>query len=329
MAGWGTRLRPHTLTVPKPMLPLAGKPMVQHIAEGLVASSSQKTEDIVFIIRQDFGAVVEEQLLSIAQNLGARGHIRYQPQPLGTAHAILQAGDLLTGNLIVAFADTLFRSSFQIDTKKDGIIWVQQVDDPSAFGVVKVNTQGIITDLIEKPQEPVSNLAIIGIYYFGNGDLLRSEMQHLLDNNITTKGEYQLTDALENMKQKGQQFSAAQVEEWLDCGNKNATVYTNQRVLDFMAAEKLVSPDALLQNSVVVSPCYIGPGVKLINSVVGPHVSVGSGSSVIDSRVRNSIIQNKSTLKNSLIENSMVGNSATITGKFSDLSVGDYTTTNA
>ena len=175
----------------------------------------------------------------------------------------------------------------------------------------------------------MSNLAIIGIYYFGNGQLLRSEMQHLLDNNITTKGEYQLTDALENMKQKGQQFSTAQVEEWLDCGNKNATVYTNQRVLDFMSAEKMVSPDAVLQNSVVVPPCYIGAGVKLVNSVVGPHVSVGSGSTITDSRVRNSIIQHKCTLKNSLIENSMVGNSATITGKFSDISVGDYTTTNA
>src|SRR5690606_35772927 len=140
---------------------------------------------------------------------------------------------LLDGKVVVAFADTLFRADFKLDDSKDGIIWVQQVKDPRAFGVVKVDDNNTITDFVEKPEQFVSDLAIIGIYYFKDGANLRMELQYLIDNNIKDKGEYQLTNALENMKQKGIKFSPGKVEEWLDCGNKNATVYTNQRVLEF------------------------------------------------------------------------------------------------
>ena len=152
MAGWGTRLRPHTLTIPKPMLPIAGKPIVRRLVEDLIKATDEKVEDIVFIIRQDFGKQIEEQLLAIAQNVGSTGHIKYQDVPLGTAHATLCAGDFLEGNIIVAFADTLFRSEFKIDTSKEAIIWVQKVKDPSAFGVVKINAEGMITDFVEKPE---------------------------------------------------------------------------------------------------------------------------------------------------------------------------------
>jgi glucose-1-phosphate thymidylyltransferase len=184
MAGWGSRLRPHTLTIPKPMLPIAGKPIVERLVNDLIKSTDQKIEDIVFIIREDFGKAVEEKLLQISKNAGVSGTIKYQDVPLGTAHAILCAGDFLQGNLIVAFADTLFRADYKIDASKDGIIWVQKVEDPSAFGVVKMNADGVITDFVEKPKEFVSDLAIIGIYYFNDGEYLRDEMQYLLDNNI-------------------------------------------------------------------------------------------------------------------------------------------------
>lgn len=324
MAGWGTRLRPHTLTIPKPMLPVAGKPIVQRLVEDLVKSTEQNISDIIFVIREDFGKAISEQLLAIAKNVGSIGHIKFQDVPLGTAHAILCAGDLLEGNVIVAFADTLFRADYKIDAEKDGIIWVQKVENPSAFGVVKLNKDGVITDFVEKPREFVSDLAIIGIYYFKDGKYLRDEMQYLLDNNIQQKGEYWLTDAMENMKKKGAKFYKGEVLEWLDCGNKDATVYTNQRILEFSKNENLVSEKIVSENSVIIPPCFIDEDVTLKNSVVGPYVSVGKGSLIESSVIKNSIVQSKTILKNKLIENSMLGNNVTLEGRTENLSVGDY-----
>src|SRR6185369_13934209 len=183
--------------------------------------------------------------------------IYYQDEPLGTAHAILCAGETLKGKVIVAFADTLFRADFTIDEEKDGIIWVNKIEDPKMFGVVKVNNENTITDFIEKPVTFVSDLAIIGIYYFKDGEYLRKEMQHLVDNNIMEKGEYQLTNALENMKKKGTKFVPGKVIEWLDCGNKDATVYTNKRVLEMHKDEKMIASNVINENSVIIHPCFI------------------------------------------------------------------------
>ena len=325
MAGWGTRLRPHSLTIPKPMLPIAGKPIVQRLAEDLMKTVTEKVENIAFIIRRDFGKKIEEHLIQVGKELNTPVHIFYQDEPLGTAHATLCAGDLLSGKIIVAFADTLFRFNKQLDTNQEGIIWVQKVQDPSAFGVVKINAEGAITDFVEKPKNFVSDLAIIGIYYFKDGAKLRSEMQYLIDNNIREKGEYQLTNALENLKQKGTKFVPGEVSDWLDCGNKNATVDTNQRYLEFIKGEKLVSEKAVIENSVIIQPSFIDEGARIVNSVVGPHVSIGKNTVVEDCIVRNSIIQSQSSVKNQLIHNSMVGNYVNLQGKFTDLSVGDYT----
>ena len=325
MAGRGSRLRPHTLTVPKPLVPVAGKPIVQRLVEDITGVMDEPVEEIAFIIG-DFGKAVEQQLLGIAESLGAKGHVFEQTEPLGTAHAILCAKECLEGNVIVAFADTLFKADFIIDKEQDGIIWVSQIDDPSAFGVVKLDDEGVITDFVEKPTEFVSDLAIIGIYYFNDGAYLRSELQYLIDNGIKEKGEYQITNALENMKSKGSKFVPGQVTEWLDCGNKDATVYTNQRVLEFNKSNKLIADSAKLINSSVIEPCFIGENVEIRNTIIGPHVSVGDNSSIISSVISNSIIQNYSRIENGLIENSMIGNHVEYLGKKDDLSIGDYTT---
>ncbi|MCS7073667.1 MAG: nucleotidyltransferase family protein, partial [Bacteroidia bacterium] len=218
MAGLGKRLRPHTLTTPKPLLPIAGKPIVERLVEDIVSIYQGNIEEIAFIIG-DFGSAVEQQLKQVAYELGAKARICYQSEPLGTAHAIWQAKEALDGEIIIAFADTLFRANFVLDKTKDGIIWVKALEDPRNFGVVKLNEQGVITELIEKPETPVSNLAIIGIYYIKDGAWLRKEIQYLLDNKILGKGEYQLTDALEHMKAQGARFGAGEVSEWMDCGN--------------------------------------------------------------------------------------------------------------
>ena len=325
MAGMGKRMRPHTLTVPKPLIPIAGKPIVQRLVEDIAKVVGEPVSEVAFIVGR-FGAEVEQSLVKIAESVGAQGTIHYQDEPLGTAHAILCAQSALSGPVVVAFADTLFKADFTLDTSADGTIWVQRVEDPRPFGVVKLGEEGQITELIEKPQEFVSDLAIIGIYYFRDGDYLKRELQYLLDNDIKDKGEYQLTNALENMKNQGAKFIPGRVTEWLDCGNKDATVYTNQRYLEYLqeAGEDTVSKTAKLTNSVIIPPVYLGENVVLENSIVGPHVSVGDGSTVKHSVVANSIIQKSATVTNANVTNSMVGSHASFTGTPSDLSVGDY-----
>ncbi len=324
MAGMGKRMRPHTLTVPKPLIKVAGKPIVQRLVEDIAKVIDEKIDEIAFVIG-DFGKDVENQLLTIAKNLGANGSIHYQHEALGTAHAILCAEQALSGKVIVAFADTLFKADFKIETAQhDGIIWVQKIEDPTMFGVVKVDKNNVITDFVEKPQQFVSDLAIIGIYYFKDGEYLRNELQYLIDNNIKEKGEYQLTNALENMKQKGAKFLPGKITEWLDCGNKDATVYTNSRVLTFIESSDLIHSSAKNINSVIIPPCYIGENVIIEESVVGPYVSIGANTKIKRSNVSNSIIQNNTQIINSNIENSMVGAYAEIKQKPMDLSISDY-----
>lgn len=326
MAGMGKRMRPHTLTTPKPLIPVAGKPIVQRLVEDITKVCGQKVEEIAYIIG-DFGKEAEDNLIKVAESLGAKGTIYYQKEALGTAHAIYCAKESLSGPVVVAFADTLFRAEFTLDAEKDGIIWVQQIPDPRQFGVVKVNEKNEITDFVEKPQEFVSDLAIIGIYYFKDGDYLKSEIEYLLDNNITEKGEYQLTNALENMKQKGTKFSPGKVDEWLDCGNKDATVYTNQRVLENVKGkENLKSSTSTIINSEIIEPCFIGENVHIENSKIGPHVSLGSNTRVTDSVITNSIIQTNVKANASKIDNSIIGHFAELNGANGSYSISDYST---
>lgn len=328
MAGMGKRMRPHTLTIPKPLIPVAGKPIVQRLVEDIANVCAEPINEISFIIGH-FGDAIEKQLLDLAASLGAKGKICYQEEALGTAHAIMCAEETLTGKTIVAFADTLFRADFKLDSEKDGILWVSQIDDPSAFGVVKVDENNVITDFVEKPEIFVSDLAMIGIYYFREGEVLKGELQHLIDNNIMNDGEYQLPDALRNMTAKGMKFSPGKVDEWLDCGNKNATVYSNQRVLINIENELSIPTSATQENAVIISPCFIGENVILKNSVVGPHVSLGDNSVIENAVVENCIIQNNVQINRAIINNSMLGQFTKVKGKTLDLSISDYSTIEA
>jgi len=325
MAGKGKRMRPHTLTTAKPLLPIAGKPIVQRLVEDITKVCGEKVDEIAYVIGPDFGAEVEQKLIEVAKSQGAKGSIFYQNEALGTAHAIMCAADAIKGKTVVAFADTLFKADFVMDTNKEGVIWVQKIEDPRQFGVVKVNGEHVITDFVEKPQEFVSDLAIIGIYFFRDGENLRQELQYLLDHKIMEKGEYQLTNALENMKQKGLKFSPGQVTEWLDCGNKDATVYTNTRVLEFEKNNKnLISVKAQVSNSQIIPPSFVADGVKITNSVVGPYASIGEGCEINGSVISTSIVQDCARINNAIITNSMIGVAAEVTGKAIDLSVSDY-----
>jgi len=326
MAGLGKRLRPHTLTTAKPLLPIAGKPIVHRLVEDIAKVCPEKIDNIGFIIHPSFGKQVEDDLKEVAKAVGAEGKIYYQEEAKGISHAILFAKDILKGKVIIAFADTLFRADFKLDMNKDGIIWVQKVKDPSQFGVVKLDSTGTITELIEKPSTFESDLAIIGIYFFKDGEFLKNEMQYLLDNDIKEKGEYQFTTALENMKKKGARFVPGEVVEWLDCGNKDNMVQTNTRYLDLIKTQSLVASSAKIINSTINPPVFFGNNVVIENSIVGPYVSIGESSTVSDSTVVNSIVQKNCKVNKARLSNSMLGNFVNFEGQSSDASLGDYST---
>ena len=325
MAGRGSRLRPHTLTVPKPLIPIAGKPIVQRLVEDIVSVCGDKKVDEIAFIIGDFGDQVEVDLKNVAKNLGAKGSIYYQDKPLGTAHAIHCAADSMDDEIVVAFADTLFRADFTLDTEADSVIWVKQVEDPSAFGVVQFAEDGTIDNFVEKPKEFVSDLAIIGIYYFKDGLGLRKELKYLLDNNIMNKGEYQLTDALSSLLKQGKVFKPGTVNDWMDCGNKAITVETNSKMLGYLEGkDELRGENITLENSTIIEPCYIGSNVVLKNATVGPNVSLGDHCVVEDAAIEGSLIQTNSTITNINLKDSMIGNHAHVDGRWTSLSLGDY-----
>lgn len=325
MAGMGTRMRPHTLTVPKPLISLAGKTIVQRLVESIAEVCEEKINEIGFVVGH-FGEKVENDLLNIAKSVGATGKIYYQEQALGTAHAVWCASQSLNDKVVVAFADTLFFADFSISPTADSIIWVKKVEHPEAYGVVSTNSNGQISGFVEKPKDFVSDLAIIGIYYFKSGETLQKELQFLIDNDIRKSGEYQLTTALENMRAKGLTFVPGEVDEWLDCGNKNITVATHQRILARKADTNTTAKSAKIVNSTIIQPCYIAENAEIINSVVGPYVSIGNNTKVMSSVINNSIVQNNSEIQNIVINNSMIGSNAKISSAKHDLSLGDYNT---
>jgi glucose-1-phosphate thymidylyltransferase len=326
MAGRGSRLRPHTLTIPKPLIPIVGKPIVHRLVEDIAGVLNQDIEEIAFIIHESFGKKVEEDLIAIAEKLGSKGTIYYQNEALGTGHAIMCAKDSLSGPAVIAYADTLIRADFDLDQTADSVIWVKKVDDPEAFGVVNLNEANQIIELVEKPTTFVSDLAVIGIYYFKDVAVLKNELQLVLDNNIINGGEYQINDGIKQMMAKGMIFVPGEVAEWMDCGNKQVTVETNSRMLGFLHndGEHLVDYDVKLENSTIIPPCYIGKDVILINATVGPNVSLGNGCHVVDSSIKNSLVQTHSHIKNAHLDNAMIGSHASFDGNFTSISIGDY-----
>lgn len=323
MAGKGKRLRPHTLTTPKPLIPIAGKPIVQRLVEDIAKVTPEKIEKIGFVIG-DFDDEIKEQLTQIANEIGAEAKFYVQEVAEGTAHAIACANEILEGKVTVAFSDTLFQADFKLNSENDGIIWTSQIDDPSAFGVVKTNSDGIITDFIEKPKEFVSDQAIIGIYYFKKGEDLRNEINHLIDNNIRGGGEFQLTMALESLKVKGTNFTIGTVDEWLDCGNKAITVESNSKYLSFLKGQNLISSSAKIENCEIIEPVYIGSGSVIKNSKIGPNVSIGNECQILNSFISESLIQNKTNLEDVNFVNSMIGNFVNVKGNPNSVSLGDF-----
>lgn len=321
-------MRPHTLTVPKPLIPVAGQPIVHRLVRDIAEIVNEAIEEVAFILGDEafFGKEVVEQLEDLGKSLGAKVSIYRQLEPLGTGHAIMCAKDSLEGPAIIAYADTLIQANFQLDPEADSVIWVKKVDRPEAFGVVKLNERKEITELVEKPKDFVSDLAVIGIYYFKNVSDLRDELQHVLDNNIVNGGEYQINDGIKGMMAKGKVFKTGEVEQWMDCGNPKVTIETNQQVLKNEQAKGRLQVDASLksENSLVIEPCFIGKNVVLKNAIVGPFASIGDNCTIEGAQLSDVIVQHNTEIKEAIIRNSMIGSYVKYHGLARDLSIGDY-----
>lgn len=329
MAGRGSRLRPHSLTVPKPLIPVAGQPIVHRLVKDIVKVLNQPIEEIAFVLGDPawFGDDVVTSLKQLAEGLGAKASIYRQDEPLGTGHAIMCAKPSLSGPAVIAYADTLIRADFNLDSEADSVIWTKKVNNPEAFGVVKLNDKDQITELVEKPESFVSNQAVIGIYYFKDVAVLKDKLQEVLNENIMNGGEYQINDGIKRMMAEGRIFKTGTVDEWMDCGNKEVTLETNGRMLGFLKSdnqEQLIATSAHLENANIIKPCYIGENVILKNTTVGPNVSVGNNTTIENSTVKNSLIQSHTLIKNANLDEAMIGNHVTYDGEFKKVSLGDY-----
>jgi glucose-1-phosphate thymidylyltransferase len=328
MAGRGSRLRPHTLTTPKPMLPVAGMPIVSRLVRDIVKLLDQPVTNIGFVLGDPvfFGDEVVDELQQLAKELGAKAHIFRQFKAQGTGHAILCAEPLLSGPTVIAYADTLIRADFALDRNADATIWVKKVKNPEAYGVVETNSKGEIKGLVEKPQTQVSDLAVIGIYYFKEAADLKDELTAVMDEKLTRGGEYQINDGILRMIQKGKRFTTAEVSEWMDCGNPVITVETNQRMLRILETEgERLEGTYTNNNSTVIPPCYIADGVEIHNSTIGPFVSIGPDTRIENSTIENSMIQSNCVLSGVKLKDAMLGNHVKYNGDFSVVSLGDYT----
>ncbi len=331
MAGRGSRLRPHSLTVPKPLIPVAGQPIVHRLVKDIVKVLNQPIEEIAFILGDPawFGNDVVTSLTALAESLGAKASIYRQDEPLGTGHAIMCAKESLSGPAVIAYADTLIRASFNLDPEADAVIWTKKVANPQAYGVVKLNAKEQIEELVEKPETFVSNQAVIGIYYFKALEDLKAELQQVLDQNIIHGGEYQINDGIKGMMSKGNIFKTGTVDEWMDCGNKNVALETNSKMLGFIkndGLETMIADSVVLENSKIIEPCMIAENVVLKNTTVGPNVSIGKDCVLVNVEIKDSLIQNNSQIKNAKLTEAMIGNHVKYNGEFTKISIGDYTT---
>ena len=322
MAGRGTRVRPHSHTVPKPLLPVAGTMIIERLVETFVRTLDRKIDEIVYILGPDFGQDIKDQLTVMSDRHNATATFRVQFPALGTAHAVSCASEDLDGEVIVAFADTLFDSKekFNLDGA-DSVIWLKQVDDPSRFGVA-IHENDTITGFVEKPEEFISDLAIIGVYYFKDGQDLKRQVQRVMDDDAKGPGgEYFLTVALDNMINEGKVFKIATVDEWLDCGTLPAWLETTGEIV---AKENHPYDEKNYSATKIIPPVFISDGVIIDGSVIGPNVSIEAGAHIVNSRIKNTIIRENATLKHVETSGSTIGAHTVLTNVKGKVDVGDH-----
>jgi glucose-1-phosphate thymidylyltransferase len=312
LAGLGTRLRPHTHTKPKPLLQVAGKTVLDHILDRL---EGLDIEEVVFIV----GHLGEQIRQHVEEHYDFPASYVEQTELKGQAHALYLAREHLVGDVFIVFVDTIFEADLGLlnDVSSDGVIFVREVDDPSRFGVVTVE-EGYITGFVEKPDQPISNLAIVGLYYIRNSALLLECIESVMKGEIKTKGEYYLADALQLMIDRGAKLETGSVEVWADCGKPETLLSTNRYLLD-----KSGSTFGETTDSVLIPPVYVASSASITKSIVGPYVSIAEDVQIDRSIVSDSIIDTGAHIDDAVLRESLVGSHARIRGRASKVDLGD------
>jgi glucose-1-phosphate thymidylyltransferase len=320
VAGLGSRLRPHTHTQPKSLIPVAGKPILAHIVDDLI---EQGFTEFIFIIGY-LGDKIEKYINKNYPNINP--YFVVQTKGKGTAHAIWLAKDLIVDDdlIFIVLGDTIFKADLGPILKNNVTsLGVKKVEDPRQFGVAELSEDGWVKKLVEKPSIPKSNLALIGIYRIGNTALFKNCLNFVIENEIKSHDEFHLTDVLMEMYKSGEQIKTFSVESWFDCGKKDILLETNAILLklgNYKAANS-----AQYENTIIVDPVYIGENVNVSNSIIGPNVSIGDNSTIEYSILKNSIIGSYTHLDTANLEKSVVGNDSLLKGTSLSLNLGDNT----
>ena len=313
VAGMGTRMRPHTLLVPKVLINVGGKPMIDHIVDRLLAAG---VDEIAFIIGYK-GELIKQH---IKETYSIKTDFYYQDEMKGIAHAVYQAKDYLRNEKVfIILGDTIFeadlRKAFSGDYSALGVL---EVDDPRRFGTAELDENGFITRLEEKPEHPKTNLTLIGMYFVKEGYKLKEAIEELFRQDRKTKGEYQITDTFQVMIESGYKMKTFMLDNWFDCGKIETVLETNRYLI---SREKTV-PE--IPGSIVKPPVLIRQGCKIQNATIGPNVVVAKNCEIMNSTIEDSIIGEKTKIRDSRISRSLIGNYVTITGARGEYSISDY-----
>ena len=316
VAGTGTRLRPFTLSLPKCLLPIAGRTLIDHI---IASYDSLPVSEQIFITGYK-GELVED---FIKQRSFQNARTVRQCNPQGLGEAISLCLPFLTDDepVLIILGDTLFDADLSfLKTEKENVLMTREVEDPRRFGVAVTDSSGRITKLVEKPQTFVSNEALVGIYYITDVALLRSSLEKLIRGDIRTRNEYQLTDALQMMVESGAKFRTAPIRSWLDCGTAESFLKTNAKILSGLEPQDV----SRFKDSTIIPPCHIAETAVIRNSLVGPNVSVGPEVVIENSKIADSVISEHTTLVDSEISHSIFGGDSEVKGFKGSLLLGDH-----
>jgi glucose-1-phosphate thymidylyltransferase len=318
-AGFGTRLRPHTWSRPKPLVSVAGKPILGHVLDGIAPLHPEKVVFITGYLGDQIREYVERQYTFPASFV-------HQDEMKGQAHAIQLARDEVSGPVLITFADTIFATDLSIleKTDADGVIFVKEVDKPQAFGIVELDGNRI-QRIVEKPADPPTNLAVAGVYYFRDAARLLAAIDEIMAAGTQTKGEFYLTDAIQVMIDDGARIEAAAMDLWLDCGRPETLLETN-RVLLARMDDHMAAP--CYAGSVIIPPVVIAPSAHIQHAVVGPNASVGENVTITDAIVRDVILNHDSEIANVMLMNSIVGAGTVVFGDYHSVNIGDSSEVN-